>query len=226
MSDFDQRVQLPTSITNLPTSSDITQPQPQPEIKEESQTKIKSAFTLMLKSLLVLVCIVMALILGTYAYFKYYKQTYSDPYYGFIIKDQRGWYSILPKPKGVYYIVGTSKAMGEKIISTLSVEPLLHLQDESELKRTWIDESCVEAARKSQATPLKTSSAKVNNLHGFLCISEGRAQNTDRIYTYKQYILINENGNKYDYIVTTSQPKDNVAEEEKVVRILNNFYAK
>ncbi len=226
MNNFDQRVQLPTSITSSPASSDITQPQPQPEIKQESQTKIKSAFTLLFKSLLVLVCIVMALILGTQAYFKYYKLAYSDRDYGFIIKDQRGWYSVIPKPEGVHYIIGTSKSMGEKIVSTFSVAPISHLEDPSKLEDVWMNDTCVEAAQNSHATLLKTSRVTVNKLNGFLCASQGKAQNVDRMYTYKQYVLVNEKGKKYDYIITTSQPKDDIAEEEKVVRILNNFYAK
>lgn len=167
---------------------------------------------------------IVLLTLGVWAYFSFYKLAYSDSTYGFIIKDQRGWYSV-PKKEGVYYSLGTSDSPNGKVISYFGISPIIHAVNNAPESLETFKKFCGDTAQETNTTSVDTSSIIVNNLHGFLCISEGKATNVDKIYILKQYFLKNSSAGKYDYVISVSYPKGDIAEEEKVNKIINNFYA-
>lgn len=160
---------------------------------------------------------------GVWAYFKYYKLAYSDSKYGFIIGDQRGWYSV-PQQEGVYYSLGTSDSPKGQVISYFGVSPMLHSSNNASEDIETFRKFCSGIAQETKVVLTETSSITLNNLQGFLCISEGKAMNVDKTYILKQYFLFNNRG-KYDYVISVSYPQGDALEEEKVTKIINNFYA-
>lgn len=187
----------------------------------DSQIKAHRPLWIMIVLILFLLAILVG---GVWGYFKYYKLAYSDSTYGFIIKDQRGWYGV-PKKEGVYYSIGTSDSSAGKVISYIGVSPIIHINSDNAAFLEKVKDSCDETAQELGTTFVDSSLITINNLQGLLCTSEGKATNIDKIYTLRQYYLIT-NAGKYDYIVTTSYPKGDMLEEEKVNHILKNFYAK
>lgn len=174
--------------------------------------------------LILIIVLVIVAVGGVWTYFKYYKLSYSDSKYGFIIKDQREWYSV-PKKEGVYYSLGTSDSPNGKVISYFGVSPVTRTGKNAPTDLETYKQECVINANETNSTLLEASNVSLNNLQGYLCIAEGEATNVDKIYTLKQYFLLNNKG-KYDYIVIVSYPKGDLIEEGKVTRIVNNFYVK
>ncbi len=162
---------------------------------------------------------------GMWAYNKYYAFSYSDSKYGFIIKNQRDWYSVSQK-EGVYYSLGTSTSRTGKVISYFGVVPIAHTGSSTLSDVETFKKSCRDTALEMETTLINISSVTLNSLQGYICVSEGRAINVDKIYVFKQYFLLNENGGKYNYVISASYPKGDALEEEKVTRIIDNFYAK
>jgi hypothetical protein len=173
--------------------------------------------------ILVLIIVIVA-IGGVCAYFKYYKLAYSDPKYGFMIKDQREWYSV-PKKENVYYSLGTSDSPNGEVVSYFGVSPVTHTSKDAPTDLETYKQECAINAKETNTSLLEASNVTLNNLQGYLCIAEGKATNVDKIYILKQYFLLNNKG-KYDYILAISYPKGDLIEEEKVTRIINSFYAK
>ncbi len=174
--------------------------------------------------LTIILILILATVGGVWTYFKFYKSAYSDSKYGFIIKDQREWYSV-PKKEGVYYSLGTSDSPNGKVISYFGVSPVTRTGRNAPTDLETYKQRCVVNAKETNSTLLEASNVSLNDLQGYLCIAEGKATNVDVIYTLKQYFLLNNKGT-YNYIVTVSYPKGDLIEEGKATRIVNNFYAK
>jgi len=168
---------------------------------------------------------VILLTLSFWAYLQFYKLAYSDSKYGFMITDQRGWYSVHPKAD-VYYSLGTSDSPNGKAVSYFGVSPVNHsktgLGDISAFEKT-----CIDIAKENNITFVNSSSdILINGMKGFACTSEGKTPNLDGDYIFKEYLLSNNKNGNYDFVISVSYPKNNTFELEKINRILNNFFAK
>ena len=219
--DVQNEIPLPNidPVTVAPDPQPITtQMQQVPTELKKSKPKIKIIFA-------VLATILILAYLGIWVYLKYYKFYYSDSKYGFVIEDQKGWYSVSQK-EGVYYSIGTSDTQKGEVISYFGVSPINHSENNLLLNIETFKKTCIENALETKTTFIDAGNVTVNNLQGFTCISEGKVTNLDKIYTIKQFYLFNNSGGNYDYILSASFPKGNGVEEGKVTKIINNFYAK
>ncbi len=179
-----------------------------------------------LKLLLTVFLIFIVLVVGVWAYFKYFKLAYSDSQYGFIIKDQKGWYSVPPR-EGVYYSLGTAENDGGLVISYFGVSPVVKVAPTNkEEDYETFKESCGENFEEYGKSNLSSSEITINNLEGFVCSFEGIQEHVPGMYIMKQYFILNEEGKSYDYTISVAYPKNNPEEEEKVERIVNSFHAK
>lgn len=165
------------------------------------------------------------IIVGVWAYFKYYRLVYSDKEYGFIVKDQRGWYSVPPK-EGVYYSLGTAEGEKGKVISYFGVSPITKKTPTNKEKDFEIfKQACNDNFAEYGKSNLSSSEIIINNLEGFVCSFEGIPENVSGMYIMKQYLLLNKDNKPYDYMIFLSYPTNDLNEKEKVDRIVNSFYA-
>lgn len=209
---------------NIPAKAEI--PQPVNTVSQESFIEPKKS-KLIFKILLPLsVIIVVLLVYGVWVYLKHNVSPYLDSKYGFIIRNQKDWCSA-PLEKGVYYGVATFDSPNckyGKAVSTFGLSPIKHTGGVSGDLEVY-KKTCLNAAKEFNITTHGTSNIRVNNLHGIVCVGEGKPLKVDKTYIFKQYWLLNNKG-QYDYVISISYPKGDVIEEEKVRRILNSLSAK
>lgn len=177
------------------------------------------------KAFLIFLILFATLIIGVWAYSKYYKLAYSDKEYGFIVKDQRGWYSVPPR-EGVYYSLGTAESEKGKVISYFGVSPIIKKAPTNKEKDfEAFKQACSDNFAEHGKSNLSNSELVINNLEGFVCSFEGIPEQVPEMYVMKQYLLLNEDDKLYDYMVFLSYPANDLDEKEKVDRIVNSFYA-
>jgi hypothetical protein len=192
---------------------------------QETLNDTKKPFPIFKILLSLIVGVLVVVTGGMWVYNKYYALSYNDSKYGFIIKSQRDWYSVSQK-EGVYYSLGTSTSSSGNVISYFGVAPRKHVSSNTQYDTETFKKSCNDNAQEMKFNLVNISSITLNNLQGYFCTFEGKAINVDKIYVLKQYLLLNKNGGKYEYLISASYPKGDALEEEKVTRIINNFYAK
>ncbi len=200
----------------------------QPEVIQSSGgDEIKSGKRTILMILIGLIVLMALVVVGVTVFYKYYKLIYVDKTYGFIIKDQRGWYSV-PKKEGVYYSIGTAVGDSDSVISYFGVSPIKHTVDglDESLVEQVVKDSCNQTEEDVGSKVISFSETTLNDLRGYLCVTEGEPAYVNKTYIQKYYALINKPNSSYDYILTITYPKDNSEEEMKAEKIINNFYAR
>lgn len=218
--DNNANIGIPKAPDTVPSTSFVANNQGilQPQEKIVEQKRPKSWVKI---SLLSIVVVVILFIGGLVAYMKYHL-TYIDSPYGFVLVDQRDWYSV-PKKEGVYYSLGTTNGSSKQVVSYFGVSPIAH-SPSAPNDLASVKKLCLDDLQGTSSKLLDTSPIALNGLQGFLCVSEGKPMLVDAIYTQKNYIFTNT-GHKYDYLIFTSFPKGDTIEEAKVNRIVNNFFA-
>lgn len=161
-----------------------------------------------------------------WVYLSFYLKAYSDLTYDFGIKDQRNWYA-LSKKEGVYYSLGTSDQSQKKVVSYLGISPITHSSEVSlEQNFKESEEICDTLYEETGLGNKSFTEVSLSSLHGNLCSFEAKQADGDKVYVTRLYYLLNDAGNKYDYMISASYPKDSDVEKNKVDTLLSNIYFK
>jgi len=162
---------------------------------------------------------------GVFAYIKLFggaKASYKDKRYGFEISDQSGWY-LIPQKKDVYYSLGTSDSSRKTVISYFGVSPVKSAGVSTQSIGDMVSQSCISLANERKQNQTGFDEVTLNGKSGFECVSEGKPDNVDKVYTFRLYTLLGGSGAQYDYVLSASFPKGDAIEEGKVNRIVNSF---
>lgn len=162
------------------------------------------------------------LVAGVYLYAKK-NHAYVDRKYGFILLNQSGWYSV-PKKDGIYYLVGTKEENSNTVVSTFSISPVATLSKiDNARKLAFVTKFCKETFTQPDFSTVTVEETLVRHIPTVVCMTENIPTHVNKLYITKAYIMFNNKGGKYDYIITVTYPKDSQAEQSKVNRILNSF---
>jgi len=86
-----------------------------------------------------------------------------------------------------------------------------------------VSQSCISLANERKQNQTGFDEVTLNGKSGFECVSEGKPDNVDKVYTFRLYTLLGGSGAQYDYVLSASFPKGDAIEEGKVNRIVNSF---
>jgi len=174
----------------------------------------------MKKLFLLLVSLVIFALLGLYLYYDVYNKGYEDKKYGFSLMNTRGWRMLDPK-EGVYLSLGTEK--DGNVLSYLGISPLLKSANKEKDAET-IRKLCNNLVSDTGATFIGFKEVGIGDLKGYTCNYEVFGINLKETLNASSITLFGKSSNAYDYVISTTFPKGNQEEQEKVVKLVNSFW--
>jgi hypothetical protein len=174
----------------------------------------------MKKIILILIGLILLILLGLQLYYNVYNKGYEDKKYGFLLLNTRGWRILDPK-EGVYLSLATEK--DGRALSYLGISPLLKSANEDKDAET-IRKLCNDLISNSGATFVDFKEVGIGDLKGYTCNYEVFGTNLNQTLNASSITLFGKSSGTYDYIISTSFPKGNQEEQEKVERLVNSFW--
>src|SRR3989344_5059683 len=174
----------------------------------------------MKKLFLLLVGLIILTLLGLHLYYNVYNKGYEDKKYGFLLLNTRGWRILDPK-EGVYLSLGTEK--DGKVLSYLGISPLLKTAHTDKNAET-IRKLCNDLVSDTGAKFVGFKEVGIGDLMGYTCNYEVFGVNLNQTLNASSITLFGKSSGTYDYVISTTFPKDNQEEQEKVVTLVNSFW--
>ncbi|KKU02765.1 MAG: hypothetical protein UX03_C0027G0005 [Candidatus Woesebacteria bacterium GW2011_GWE1_45_18] len=174
----------------------------------------------MKKVVLLLVGLILLAVLGLHLYYNVYNKGYEDKKYGFLLLNTRGW-RVLESKEGVYLSLGTEK--DGKGLSYVGISPLLKSTNTDKDEET-IRKLCDGLVSNTGATFVGFKEVEVGDLRGYTCNYEVFGTNLKETLNASSITLFGKSSNDYDYVISTTFPKNNQEEQEKVETLVNSFW--
>ena len=174
-------------------------------------------------SLFLLISVIIAIFIAIGIFFLMSNKTLSeikDSKYGFTIKNIKDWKKIPPR-KGVYLSLATAK--DNTIISYAGIQPIPKPAQSTELDEVTVKDLCTETTQSKKGINQTFEVTKINEISGFKCSFETIGENIDTVLTINIYTLINDQDNGYNFFITTSNPRDDFGEAQKVNDLISGF---
>lgn len=148
----------------------------------------------------------------------------TDQEFGFKIANIQGWQKIEPRG-GAHLSLATGKE--GVIVSYADIRPVkkifsLPLDEE---KRQLMIRLCDEVKGRYNYQNELFEPLEIGGLTAFKCSFEIEAVDSSQMQVFSQYILINPNDQSYDYVISTTFPKDSPYERNKVRDLIESFSA-
>lgn len=160
-----------------------------------------------------------------FAFLKDIKDEFVNRDYRFMFTEIEGWEELLPQTENVKAFLVSKK--NSVILSTAQVAVAQSVNLPTEKKIALEEENCYQLARDSGNTIIKELSGPLltkGKKSGYQCTIEAMGENLNQMLLVTQYSLLNRN-EKFDYILTTSYPKGDQSEAEKVKKLVDHFFA-
>ncbi len=174
----------------------------------------------MKKLFLLLVGLVILALLGLQLYYNVYNKGYEDKKYGFLLLNTKGW-RILDTKEGVYLSLGTEK--DGKVLSFVGISPLLKDANKDKDAET-IRGLCDELVSNANAKFVNFKEVGIGDLRGYTCDYEVFGTNLKETLNASSITLFGKPSGDYDYVISTSFPKNNQEEQKSVETIVNSFW--
>lgn len=147
-----------------------------------------------------------------------------DKEFGFKIASIKGWQKI--EPRGGAHI-SLATGLEGVIVSYADIRPVkkiftLPLDEE---KRQLMVRLCDEVKSRFSYQNELFESLTINELTAFKCSFEISTADSSQMQVFSQYILINPDNEAYDYVISTTFPKDSPYERNKVRDLIESFSA-
>ena len=174
----------------------------------------------MKKVVLLLVALILLAVLGLHLYYNVYNKGYEDKKYGFLLLNTRGWRVLDPK-ESVYLSLGTEK--DGKVLSYVGISPLLKTANTDKNEET-IRKLCNDLVSNTGATFVGFKEVGIGDLRGYTCNYEVFGTNLKETLNASSITLFGKSSNDYDYVISTTFPKNNQKEQERVETLVNSFW--